>query len=521
MNSTIDNEKLERPDTPTRLQRLTALLRRWGIETNGIAPIPKHERTDRRDYQHLLLWFAVNVNLPTMVIGAGGPIAFGLSFRDTAINVLISDFLACLIPAYFAIFGPKLGTRAMVQARYSFGVYGVVLPSFLNVLSMLGYLILNLIIGGQMLATVSPHLTANTGIVVIAIVSLVVSFCGYKTIHWFESLSFLPTILGIMIMLALGGPNLHAAVTTVPQSGPAIAPTLSFAAAVIASDFAWCTMTADYGVYHNPDASSVFIFTAVFTGMFLSALIMHLVGAVFAAASISMPLWAAAYDHGNNLGGLVSVVLAPTGAFGKLLMVLMSLTLSAPTAITMYSFGISLMNVSTWFAKVPRYVFAVVATAICIPFSIAGQTRFYDVLVAIIDIIGYYSASFAGIIFIEHILFRRGAFFESESELESTQPTSGSSSTTFISPFPGPSPYTTRGYATTAWNTAALLPPGIAAVLAFLCSTALVVPCMAQSFFVGPIGRAVGDVGLLVGFFSSCMFYAAFRAVEKRVWPGR
>ncbi|KAJ7056205.1 permease for cytosine/purines, uracil, thiamine, allantoin-domain-containing protein [Mycena amicta] len=480
----------------------------------SIAPIPAEDRIDPRNYQHFLLWFSANLNLPTMVIGAGGPVVFNLSFRDTAINLTISDAVCFSYHALSAIFGPKLGTRAMVQARYSWGIYAVVLPSFLNVLSMVGYLILNLIIGGQMLATVSSHLTPNTGIVVIALVSLVASFFGYKSLHWFESVSWLPTLLGLTIMLAIGGHHLRAVIAPAAVApAPTVASTLSFAAAVIASDFSWCTMTADYGVYHNAEASNALIFTYAYLGLFLSSALMHLIGALFASAATSgaVPLWWAAYDNGNNFGGLASAVLAPSGGFGKLLMALMSLAISAPTALTMYSFGISLMNVSTWFAKVPRYVFAVLATAICIPLSVAGQTRFYDVLVAIVDIIGYWSASFAGIILIEHIVFR-GASFTTSSDSNSISSSSSDSGYYMY-------------YNISAWDNPRALPTGIAALLSFLLSFGLIVPCMAQSFFLGPIaalfGGKGGDIGLLVGFFSACLFYAGLRTVERRMFPGR
>jgi hypothetical protein len=67
--------------------------------------------------------------------------------------------------------------------------------------------------------------------------------------------------------------------------------------------------------------------------------ILQLVDAAFAAAAPGVPSWAAGYDNGNDLGGLVSAVLEPAGDFGKVLIVIMALAISAPTAPTMYSFG--------------------------------------------------------------------------------------------------------------------------------------------------------------------------------------
>ena len=74
-----------------------------------------------------------------------------------------------------AVMGPKLGARAMVQSRFSWGYYGAIIPSILNVLSMQGYVIINCIIGGQTLAAVSPHLDPTAGIVITGLISLGVS----------------------------------------------------------------------------------------------------------------------------------------------------------------------------------------------------------------------------------------------------------------------------------------------------------------------------------------------------------
>lgn len=61
-----------------------------------------------------------------------------------------------------------------------------ILPSALNVFSMQGFLILNCIIGGQTLASVSDKLDATLGIVIIGVISLVVSpilGCTCKLVH--------------------------------------------------------------------------------------------------------------------------------------------------------------------------------------------------------------------------------------------------------------------------------------------------------------------------------------------------
>ncbi|KAJ7681154.1 permease for cytosine/purines, uracil, thiamine, allantoin-domain-containing protein [Mycena rosella] len=441
-------------------QRLTRLLRNYGVETHGfvctsdlprrfvftdkklnsIAPVPKEERTDTRLYDLFLLGFSSNMDIPNLALGAGGPVVFNLSPRSTAIILVISNALAAIIPAYLAIFGPKLGTRAMVQARFSWGVYAVAVPSILNVLSTMGFPVLGAIVGGQMLATTSDKLTPATGIVIIALVSLA---------RRFESVAWIPPVVGLAVMVGVGGKHLGA--------GPAYPPPT--AASIISRGAPWCTVTPDYGVFHDANASSASIFTYTYLGLFLPNILLRVLGAAFAAAAPGVPSWNAGYDNGNDLGGLVSAVLAPCGRFGTCLIVLMALAISAPSAPMMYSFGISLMNINSAFCKVPRYIY----------------------------IIGYWSASYAGIVVTEHVVFRR-------CDLER--------------------------YALADWEDARKLPPGLAALLAFVASFACIVPCMAQTYYVGPVANVTGDIGLVVGFFSACVVYGALRPFKIRCFPG-
>ncbi|KAJ7484329.1 cytosine-purine permease [Mycena latifolia] len=445
------------------LARLTSLLRRCGVETHGIAPIPKDERTDTRTYQLFLLWFSSNMNLTNLVVGAGGPVVFNLSLRNTAAILAITKTLSCIIPAYLyhslppcAIFGPKLGMRAMVQA-----LYVVTIPSALNVLSIVGFLPMATIIGGQILASASDHLTPTAGIFIIALISLVVSFCGYKVLHYFESIAWIPTLVGAFAIL-------------------------SFAATVAAYDLSWCMFTPDYGVYH--DGSSAVIFTYTYLGILFPTMALALLGAAFAAAAPGVPAWNAGYDNGNNLGGLVAAILEPCGWFGRCLVMLMALAIAAPTALVMYSFGMSLMNVSNAAAKVPRCLFAIVATALCIPLAVAGQTRFYDLFVTGMDVIGYWCASYAGIVLTEHVVFRHRDLAQ---------------------------------YRVEDWDDARKLPPGLAALLAFFGSFFCIIPCMDQTWYTGSIAKAgTGDIGVLVGFVSACILYGALRPCEMYLFPG-
>ena len=112
-----------------------------------------------------------------------------------------------------------------------------------------------------------------------------------------------------------------------------------------------------------------------------------MLGAAFAAVAPAVPSWKSGFSDGNNVGGLISAVLSPTGGFGKFLVVLLALSVPPACAPTMYTFGMSLhviqlsshragstgtsfMSIAPIFARVPRYIFAIVSEVMSVPISL-------------------------------------------------------------------------------------------------------------------------------------------------------
>ncbi|KAF8056624.1 purine-cytosine permease [Lyophyllum atratum] len=473
-------------DEPKNLsQKISSFLLHWGVETHGISPIPMEQRLDKRLYQMFFVWFSANFNILAFSTGSAGPVFFSLGLRDSLVIILVVDAVSCAVPAFFAVFGPKLGMRGMVQARFSWGFYGSVIPSILNVISMQGFLILNCIIGGQTLASVSDRLDDTAGIVIIGVLSLVVTFFGYKVVHWYESVAWIPNVVAFIVMLGIGGKHLTS--SDYPSYPPPTASAvLSFVTFIASSVISWCTMTPDYGVYHNANASSRRIFIYTYLGFFCASITGHMLGAAFAAMAPAIPSWDAGFHDGSNVGGLIAAVLSPAGGFGKFLMVLISLSIPSACAPTMYTFGTSFMSIAPIFARIPRYVFVIVSEAILIPIAIIGAKRFYGTLVNVLSIIGYWSTAFAAIVLAEHFIFRRRDFLLYDLE---------------------------------DWDKPRRLPPGIAAVLSFAGAFGVIVPCMSQVWYVGPVARmGTGDVGVLTGFVGAGGMYVVLRGLERRVF---
>jgi len=119
-----------------------------------------------------------------------------------------------------------------------------------------------------------------------------------------------------------------------------------------------------------------------------------------------------------------------------------------------------------------------------VPLAIVGSHKFYNTLTDFLGLIGYWASAFGAIILVEHFLFRQGDF---------------------------------ASYDLQHWNLPQRLPTGIAALAAGIASVGLIVPCMDQAWFVGPIAESTGDIGFEVAFCISGILYVPFRWVEIRI----
>ncbi|KAI0635287.1 cytosine-purine permease [Trametes polyzona] len=458
-------------------------LLQWGLETRGITPVPARERVDTRYSKIFFIWLSWNCNILSFSAGTLGPAVFGLGLRDSCLVILFFNLLCSALPAYFCTWGPKLGLRQMCQARYSFGFYGVIIPAVFNLCSMMGFCILNCILGGQTLSSISDgHLTWTVGIVVIALLSLFLSFCGIKILAWYEGLSWVPVLIVFLVALGVGGKHLGNPPPLEPATAPMI---LSFASTIAGFVITYCSLGSDFTTYFNPSVPSWKIFLYSYLGFNTPIILIQCLGAAVAVSVPLVPAWEEGYANGN-VGGLVEAMLRPTGNFGKFLTVLMALSVTANIAPTLYSFSLSFQVFIPPLAVIPRYMFSLLATAILIPVSIVGAHKFYDTLTNFLGLIGYWASAFGAIVLAEHLVVRRGAF---------------------------------ASYDLRFWQDARRLPTGLAALGACALACALIVPAIDQVWFVGPIARHTGDVGFELAFAAAGVFYVPLRYLELKYRP--
>lgn len=178
-------------------------------------------------------------------------------------------------------------------------------------------------------------------------------------------------------------------------------------------------------------------------------------------------------------------MLQQTGGFGKFLLVLLALSGLGNMVGSIYALSLNCQNVF-YLARIriPRVVYTVIITAILIPVAFEVAANFIASLSNFMGIIGIWSAAWAAIITVEHLVIRKGDF---------------------------------ANYKVGDWNVPGALPTGLAAIGAALLSFGLAIPCMDKAWFTGPIAKEVGDLGFEVALVLSAVFYVPLRLLEIRI----
>ncbi|PWN28199.1 hypothetical protein BDZ90DRAFT_239626 [Jaminaea rosea] len=466
------------------LQRIGERLGHYHVESVSVAPVPLEARTEKKWWSVGLLWFSANFNVLSFSTGTLVS-TLELSAAGAFCTIVFFCLFSALFPAFFVTFGPRLGMRQMIHTRYSWGWFAPLI-AILNAASLCGYTILNCILGGQTLSAVSPNgsLTPTVGIVIVAIVSLVVSFMGIRVLHAFERWLWVPVLICFCILagLARSGPSgLH---FPTPEPATTSEGVLAMASIVIGFLVSWSGIASDVSSYMDPATTPTWgLFGVTFLGFFLGSCPLFLLGAAFGLSSLDNPAWDTALSESN--GALFNLVLSSkAGNFGKFITVLLGLSIIGNTAPSIYSFGLSMPAILPALRHVPRFVFPLVAIAIVIPLSIVGASAFYDTLVSFTSVLAYWSALFVAVVLVDHWVVRRNDM---------------------------------ASYDPAIWCQWKKLPLGLAAIISAVVSLAVLVPSISQTWFTGPIAEHVGDLGFELGFVCCALLYAPLRFLEKRL----
>ncbi|KAF8507739.1 permease for cytosine/purines, uracil, thiamine, allantoin-domain-containing protein [Gautieria morchelliformis] len=504
-NSSFDKEKAFEPvgSIPVAVKaedegQIRARLGRYGlgklfdagVEARGIERVPEYERQNKHAIGLILFWFSVNIVLTTLPIGMLAQQIFTLTFPH-AVGVIVGfATIGSTAAAFVAMLGPRFGMRTMVITRYAFGYWGATFVCLLNILTELGFSVIAVILAGQVLHNVNPHMPLVVGVILIGLISVLICFIGYDFLHHYERYAWLLMSVLFIIVYALGGHAGYEILPQVPLEAPAghlrAADILSFGGVVFSSSAGWAPVAADFNCRLPVNTRPTKIFMLTFLGILLPIVFIMALGAVL----MTVPAYAEAYINGEA-AGVLSKVFEPWGRGGDFVLVLLSLSVIANNIPNTYSTGLSMQTLIPPFRHIPRAIFTVLAFIIYTVAGVAGRQHFTIFLNNFLAVLGYWLSFWVVILLEEHYIFRR-----KDGVL--------------------------GGYDLDAYDTPRLLPVGLAAIFASLCGIGGAVISMAQVWYIGPVAAKLGPFGGDMGFEFAAVFtgvvYPPLRWLEIRKW---
>lgn len=133
--------------------------------------------------------------------------------------------------------------------------YIVSIPVLLNLATLIGFCIMMAVIGGQCLSAVAGgNLSVSVGIVITAVLTLGISFCGFSVLHQFERYAWISALVSIIVAVGCGGKELQK--QAVYDSAPTAPNVISYCMIVAGYMIPWACLSSDFTTYLKPDTSS-------------------------------------------------------------------------------------------------------------------------------------------------------------------------------------------------------------------------------------------------------------------------
>ncbi|HJP74218.1 MAG TPA: cytosine permease [Pseudonocardiaceae bacterium] len=362
------------------------------VEPGGIEFISQTERHGK-PRQLLWTWSSPNLEFATIFVGVLAIGVFGLSFWQAVLAIVLGNALGAVAHGFLSARGPGYGVPQMVLSRASFGYWGNVLPAgLMSITAGIGWFAVNSVSGAFALNALTglPKLLC-LGIIVV--VQIAVAFFGHNLVQAFERYAFI--FLGVVFVIAsvLILAKTHPGAVEKPVPGGF----LLTAGAAFGYAAGWNPYATDYTRYLPANASKRAVGGWAAAGLFLSCVLLEVVG----AASVT-----AGGTSADN----------PTGAFtGQLPPVISSLTLLAiavgavsANVLNIYSGAMSFLTLGL---KMPmalrRAMVALVFGAIGFFLAWSGLSDAGGKYEAFLLVIAYWIGPWLGVYFTDQFL-RRG-----------------------------------------------------------------------------------------------------------------
>jgi putative hydroxymethylpyrimidine transporter CytX len=351
----------------------------WGPE-----PVPERIKTlGFLDY--FVLWSSLGVGL--LVFLAGSLLVPGLSLFEVFMVSLAGSVVGSLLLASAGLIGSKYGIPTMVSLRAIMGKKGSFVPTFFNIIQLVGWTAFEIMIMSQAATSISGPIfggfTNHFWVIVFGV------FCGLLAIggplivirHWLEKFAVW-IIYGLTIWITyqiFSSPNVA---DLIFRPGDGSIPFLFALDLVIAMPISWWPLISDFNRFSREEKSA---FTGTFLGYTLSNTWFYFIGA-------ALIVILGARDIISSILGLI---------FGSLAMVLILVDETDNAFADIYSAAVSFQNI---FSKTKQWKFIVLIDVAGIILAMSLPLAQYEVFLLMI---GALFVPLLGVVFSDYILLRK------------------------------------------------------------------------------------------------------------------
>jgi purine-cytosine permease-like protein len=125
------------------------------------------------------------------------------------------------------------------------------IPVLFNLATLVGFCVIMAVLGGQCLSAVADgNLSSSVGIVIVALLSLVISFCGFSVLHVYERYAWIPALIAIIVATGTGGFGLKQ--QSPVEAAATASGVLSYGMVVASYMIPWACMASDFTTYLEP-----------------------------------------------------------------------------------------------------------------------------------------------------------------------------------------------------------------------------------------------------------------------------
>ncbi|KAK6455596.1 uncharacterized protein RJT20DRAFT_128889 [Scheffersomyces xylosifermentans] len=479
------------------LAQASAKLDSFGVETRGIERIEAYERSTNKTKQLISvigLWLSACGGLSSMSSFYLGPLLFELGLKKTLIAGLIGQALGCGIAAYCSLMGPRSGCRQMVSARFLFGWWFVKLVSLVSIIGVMGWSVVNCVVGGQILASMSDgKIPLFAGIVIIAVISLAVAIGGIKQLLKVETLLSLPVNFAFLLLYVVASKKFSYLTLEDPISDPATlrGNWLSFFSLCYSITSTWGSIASDYYILFPENTPDLQVFCLTFFGILIPTTFVGVAGLLIGNVALTYQPWGDAYAK-YGMGGLLNESFKPWGGGGKFLLILIFLSLISNNILNTYSAAFGVQLAGRFLARIPRWLWAFFLTAFYLVCALVGRNKFATILGNFLPMVGYWISMYFIILLEENTIFRTDLFkhlYTKEFPPEGNTEDERNASTTLLFTR---ELRTEKHYNFSVWNDYDRLSHGYAATAAFIIGATGAAVGMSQTYWIGPVARRIG-----------------------------